>query len=77
MIGITILDVVEGENIILTSAEMFLLTSRRTGSALEALEGMNGLISNQPKGFESVEAGIEWQYVMFHRLTLKSWRRQY
>lgn len=31
------------------------------GSALEALEGMTGLVAGQPKGFESVEQGIEWQ----------------
>lgn len=31
------------------------------GSALDALEGMNSFIEGQPKGFASVEQGIEWQ----------------
>ena len=33
------------------------------GSALEALSGMTGLIAAHPKGFQSVEAAIEWQSV--------------
>lgn len=30
------------------------------GSALDALEGMIGLVNNQPKGFDSVESAVEW-----------------
>ncbi|KAM0746851.1 protein phosphatase methylesterase [Meredithblackwellia eburnea MCA 4105] len=30
------------------------------GTAMDALQGMNALIAAQPKGFQSVEQGIEW-----------------
>ncbi|KAL8287269.1 hypothetical protein RQP46_003721 [Phenoliferia psychrophenolica] len=30
------------------------------GTALDALQGMNALIAAQPKGFQTVEQGIEW-----------------
>ena len=32
-----------------------------SGSALEALVGMNALIAGRPKGFDSIENAIEWQ----------------
>lgn len=35
------------------------------GTALEALHGMNALISSRPTGFESIEKAIEWQYAVF------------
>lgn len=33
------------------------------GSAMDALKDMNAYLASRPKRFESLEKGIEWQYV--------------
>lgn len=69
--GLTMIDVVEGKPAFLWSMPPFCcphllpeatLTARLvSGSALEALAGMNALIAGRPKGFDSLENAIEWQ----------------
>ena len=34
------------------------------GSAMEALQKMQSYLESRPKTFPTVEAGIEWQYVL-------------
>lgn len=63
MVGLTVVDVVEGarSEVGFAARRLSLTGTDGAGSALEALAGMTGLVAAQPKGFSSVEKAIEWQ----------------